>query len=157
MLETPASRRARVRCLRQQTPKGHNLSEARSFEVGSDRCGIITYSRQVADMRHIGWQFQENQLRFYVTVEDPDLQGTAQCAAREKIVDAEHADFFDHTAVEAILGSDLRAKSYAPGVWLGFSHAADADIRLASPLDLYFRRVLLLGCSHGGHGGASTY
>jgi hypothetical protein len=98
-----------------------HVSEARSFEVGGDRGGIITYSRQVAGMRHIGWQFQENQLRFYVTVEDPDLQGKAQRAAREKIVEAEHAGFFDHSAVEAILGSDLRAKSYAPGAWLGFN------------------------------------
>jgi hypothetical protein len=98
-----------------------HVSEARSFEVGGDRGGIITYSRQVAGMRHIGWQFQENQLRFYVTVEDPNLQGTAQRAAREKIVEAEHAGFFDHTAVEAILGSDLRAKSYVPGAWLGFN------------------------------------
>jgi hypothetical protein len=40
---------------------------------------------------------------------------------REQIVQAELADFFDHTAVEAILGSDLLAKSYAPGAWLGFN------------------------------------
>jgi hypothetical protein len=75
----------------------------------------------LADTRGIGWQFQENQLRFHVTVEDPDLQGKAHRAAREKIVQAEHADFFDHTAAEAILGSHLRAKSYAPGAWLGFN------------------------------------
>lgn len=34
---------------------------------------------------------------------------------------AEHADFFDHAAVEAILWSNLRAKSYAPGAWLGLN------------------------------------
>jgi hypothetical protein len=37
------------------------------------------------------------------------------------IVEAEHADFFDHSDAGAILGSDLRAKSYAPGEWLGFN------------------------------------
>jgi hypothetical protein len=103
-----------------QVVQGHFL-EAKSFEVGGDRGGIITYWRRVADKRGIGWQFQENQLRFCVTVEDTDLQGKDQRAAREKIVEAEYADFFDHTAAEAILGSDLRAKSYAPGVWLGFN------------------------------------
>jgi hypothetical protein len=38
-----------------------------------------------------------------------------------KIVEAEYADFFDHTDVSAILGPELRAKSYAPGEWLGFN------------------------------------
>jgi alkanesulfonate monooxygenase SsuD/methylene tetrahydromethanopterin reductase-like flavin-dependent oxidoreductase (luciferase family) len=47
--------------------------------------------------------------------------GAARRAAREKIVEAGHADFFDHSVVETILGSDLRAKSYAPGAWLGFN------------------------------------
>ena len=98
-----------------------HFHETKSFEVGGDRGGIITYWRRLADKRGIGWQFQESQLRFFVTVEDPDLQGEAQRAAREEIVQAEHTDFFDHTAVEAILGSDLRAKSYAPGAWLGFN------------------------------------
>jgi hypothetical protein len=98
-----------------------HFHEAKSFEVGGDRGGIITYWRRLADERGIGWQFQENQLRFCVTVEDPDLQGKAQRATREKIVETEHADFFDHTATEAILGSDLRTKSYAPGAWLGFN------------------------------------
>ncbi len=73
------------------------------------------------DNRGIGWQFQENQLRFCISVEDPDLRGEAQRAAREAIVEAEHADFFDHFAVEAILRADLRAKSYASGEWLGFN------------------------------------
>jgi hypothetical protein len=77
--------------------------------------------RRLADTRGIGWQFQEGHLRFYVTVEDPGLQGPAQPAAREKIVEAEYGDFFDHTDVAAILGPDLRAKSYAPGELLGFN------------------------------------
>ena len=92
-----------------------HFDEAKSFEVGGDRGGIITYWRRLAADRGIGWQFQENQLRFFITVEDPDLRGQAKRAAREAIVEAEHADFFDHSDVEAILGSDLRAKSYAPG------------------------------------------
>ncbi len=37
---------------------------AKSFEVGGDRGGIISYWRRLADNRGIGWQFQENQLRF---------------------------------------------------------------------------------------------
>jgi hypothetical protein len=98
-----------------------HFDETKSFEVGGDRGGLITYWRRLAHKRYIGWQFQENQLRFYITVEDPDLQGEVKRAARETIVEAEHADFFDHCDVEAILGSDLRAKSYAPGEWLGFN------------------------------------
>jgi hypothetical protein len=97
------------------------LDEDRFFEVGGDLGGLITYSRRAAPTRGIGWQFQEGQLRFYVTIEDPGLQGPAQRAAREKIVEAEYADFFDHTDVAAILGPDLRAKSYAPGELLGFN------------------------------------
>jgi hypothetical protein len=98
-----------------------HFREAKSFVVGGARGGLITYWRWLADERGIGWQFQESQLRFFVTVEDPDLQGKAHRAAREKIVETEHAEFFDHAAVEEILGSDLRAKSYAPGAWLGFN------------------------------------
>jgi hypothetical protein len=98
-----------------------HFHEAKSFDVGGDRGGIITYWRRLAGQRGIGWQFQESQLRFCITVEDPDLQGEAHRTEREKIVEAEHAEFFDHTAVEAILGSDLKAKSYAPGAWLGFN------------------------------------
>ena len=98
-----------------------HFPEAKPFVVGGDRGGLITYWRRLASQRGIGWQFQESQLRFFVTVEDPDLQGEAHKAAREKIVEAEHLDFFDHTAVEAILGAALKAKSYAPGAWLGFN------------------------------------
>ena len=98
-----------------------HFGQAKSFEVGGDRGGIITYWRRLAGQRRIGWQFQENQLRFCITVEDPDLQGQAKRAAREAIVEAEHVGFFDHFDVEAILGPDLRAKSYAPGQWLGFN------------------------------------
>jgi hypothetical protein len=36
-------------------------------------------------------------------------------------VEAEHIDFFDHADVEALLGTDLKAKAYAPGKWLGFN------------------------------------
>jgi hypothetical protein len=98
-----------------------HFDEPKSFEVGGDRGGIVTYWRRLAYRRSIGWQFQENQLRFWITVEDPDLQGQGNRAAREAIVEAEHADFFDHVDSEAILGSDLRVKSYASGEWLGFN------------------------------------
>jgi hypothetical protein len=99
------------------------FATAKSFVVGGDRGGIISYWRELADNRGIGWQFQEDQLRFQITVEDPDLQGEAKRAARAVIVEAEHVDFFDFADIEAILGSDLRAKSYAPGKWLGFNPA----------------------------------
>jgi hypothetical protein len=100
-----------------------HFGTAKSFEVGGDRGGIITYWRRLADNRGIGWQFQENQLRFQITVEDPDLRGEAKRAAREAIVEANHVDFFGYADIEAILGSDLRAKNYAPGEWLGFNPA----------------------------------
>ena len=99
------------------------FATAKSFVVGGDRGGIISYWRELADNRGIGWQFQEDQLRFQITVEDPDLQGEAKRAARAVIVEAEHVDFFDFADIEAILGSDLRAKNYAPGKWLGFNPA----------------------------------
>ena len=99
------------------------FATAKSFVVGGDRGGIISYWRELAGNRGIGWQFQEDQLRFQITVEDPDLQGEAKRAARAVIVEAEHVDFFDFADIEAILGSDLRAKNYAPGKWLGFNPA----------------------------------
>jgi hypothetical protein len=85
-----------------------HLDEIKSFEVVGDRGGRVTYWRRLADQRGIGWQFQENQLRFCLTVEGPDLQGKAKRAAREAIVEAEQADFFEHSDVEAILGPDRR-------------------------------------------------
>lgn len=93
----------------------------KSFEVGGDRGGIITYWRRLAVNRGIGWQFQENQLRFQITVEDPTLRGKTKRPSREAIVEAEHAAFFDHADIEAILGADLKPKNYAPGKWLGFN------------------------------------
>jgi len=94
--------------------------------AGGDRGGLITYLRRLADTRGIGWQFQEGQLRFYVTIEDPSLQGPAQRAARETIVEAEYADFFDHTDVAAhprarLEGKELRSRRVArfqPGLRL---------------------------------------
>jgi len=128
-----------------------HFDETRSFEVGGDRGGIITYWRRLADERGIGWQFQENQLRFCVTVEGSGLQGEAKRAAREAIVEAGHADFFDHSDVEVILGSDLRAKRYGPGEWLGFNpdfvyrhrpvKPAVSTARLAQALASVTRRV----------------
>jgi hypothetical protein len=128
-----------------------HFDETKSFEVGGDRGGIITYWRRLVGKGRIGWQFQESQLRFWITVEDPDLQGGAKRAAREAIVEAGHADFFDHIGVEAILGSDLRAKSYAPGKWLGFNpdfvyrhrpvKPAVSTARLAQALASMTRRV----------------
>lgn len=99
------------------------FATAKSFEVGGNRGGLITYRRELAGNRGIGWQFQEDQLRFQITVEDPDLQGAAGRPEREEIVQTEHLGFFDFAGVEAILGSDLKAKNYAPGEWLGFNPA----------------------------------
>jgi hypothetical protein len=97
------------------------FATAKPFEVGGDRGGLITYWRRLASNRRIGWQFQEEQLRFQITIEDPDLQGKAHRTARGAIVEAEHAGFFDYADIEAILGSDLKTKNYAPGEWLGFN------------------------------------
>ena len=98
-----------------------HFAETKPFVVGGDRGGIIACWRRLADDRGIGWQFQDNQLRFQITIEGKDLQGKAKRAAREAIVEADHIDFFDHADVEATLGLDLKAKAYAPGEWLGFN------------------------------------
>lgn len=98
-----------------------HFTTTKTFEVGGDRGGLITYWRRLAGSRRIGWQFQENQLRFQITIEDPDLQGKAGQAARGTIVEAEHLDFFDFADIEAILGADLKTKNYASGEWLGFN------------------------------------
>jgi hypothetical protein len=125
------------------------FDDGKHFEVGGDRGGLITYWRQLADERWIGWQFQENQLRFFVTVED--LPGQNNRRRREAVVEAEYADFFDHSEVEAIIGPDLRAKNYAPGAWNGFNPAfvyrhrpvrpAVSTASLAEALDAMTRRV----------------
>lgn len=95
--------------------------EARSFEVGGDRNGLITYWRRVDLHRRIGWQFQEGQLRYFVTVEDPALQGPAHRASREALVERNHLALFDYDDVAASLGEGLREKVYLPGQWLGFN------------------------------------
>jgi hypothetical protein len=97
------------------------FATAKSFVVGGDRGGIISYWRRLAGNRGIGSQFQEDQLRFQITVEEPDLQGAANRAAREAIVEAKYVGFFDYAGIEAILGSDPKTKNYAPGKWLGFN------------------------------------
>lgn len=98
-----------------------HFDEIKSFEVGGARGGLITYWRRLSATRGIGWQFQENQLRLQITIEDADLQGGTHRSAREAIVEAEHLDFFDHADVEAVLGPELKAKTYPPGTWLGFN------------------------------------
>jgi hypothetical protein len=94
---------------------------AKPFEVGGDRGGLITYWRRLGRNRRIGWQFQEDQLRFQIKIEDPGLQGKARRTARGAIVEAQYLDFFDYADIEAILGADLKTKNYAPGEWLGFN------------------------------------
>jgi hypothetical protein len=111
--------RMRFSCLAQVVQS--HFAKRKTFVVGGDRGGIITYWRRLGNNRGIGWQFQENQLRFQITIEDTALQGKAKRAAREAIVEAEHIDFFDHADVEAVLGADLKARTYAPGKWLGFN------------------------------------
>lgn len=128
-----------------------HFAAAKPFQVGGDRGGIITYCRRLTANRGIGWQFQENQLRFQITVEERDLQGNGKRAAREAIVEAEHVDFFDHADVEAILGSDLKTKNYARGKWLGFNpdfvyrhrpvKAGVSTAKLAEALAAMTRRV----------------
>jgi hypothetical protein len=126
-----------------------HFATTKSFEVGGDRGGIVTYWRRFGRNRRIGWQFQANQLRFQITVED--LQGPANRAAREAIVAAEHEDFFDYSGIEAILESELKPKTYAAGKWLGFNpdfvyrhRPVDPSVstaRLAEALAAMTRRV----------------
>jgi hypothetical protein len=97
------------------------LIDPKSFELDGARGGCMTYWRRLAENRRVGWQFQENQIRLQITVEDPELQHKGNEAARAAIVEAEHHAFFDHTEVEAILGSELRKKTYTPGQWNHFN------------------------------------
>lgn len=89
--------------------------------TGGTRGGLITYWRRLSATRGVGWQFQENQLRLQITIEDDKLQGGMHRSEREAIVEAEYLDFFDHADVEAVLGPELKAKTYAPRKWLGFN------------------------------------
>ena len=94
----------------------------KELELDGARGGRITYWRRLADDRgDVGWQFQENQLRLQITIEDPDLQGKGNEAARAAIVEAEHIEFFDHREVEATLVSELRRKTYTLGQWNHFN------------------------------------
>ncbi|WP_132297796.1 hypothetical protein [Kribbella sp. VKM Ac-2568] len=99
-----------------------HFTHPKELELDGARGGRISYWRRLADNRGgVGWQFQENQLRLQITVEDPDLQGKGNEAARAAIVEAEHVEYFDHSQVEAILGSELRSKTYTPGQWNHFN------------------------------------
>lgn len=102
-----------MRCLAPgytSTTAGLCLDKPKYFEVGGDRGGLITCRRRLPGARGVGWQFQDGQLRFFVTVEDEGMDGPAQRSARGKIVEAQYTDFFDHSNVAAILGPDLRAR-----------------------------------------------
>src|SRR5271156_2844628 len=106
---TPSSA---ARATSSRTSSTDPVSGIRPSPSGSAVTGPLT------DDRGIGWQFQEDQLRFQITVEEPDLQGAANRPAREAIVEAKYVGFFDYAGIEAILGSDLKTKNYAPGKWL---------------------------------------
>jgi hypothetical protein len=77
--------------------------------VASSDTGVVWPATAASD-----GGLQESQLRFYITVEDPDLAGDAGRAAREAIVKADNAEFFDHSDVEVILASDLRQRPMLP-------------------------------------------
>lgn len=95
--------------------------DPKAFEVTGSRDGLISYWRRLSPTRRLGWQFQSQSLRYQVTIEDPHLQDEAKRHERERIVEAEHLDFFDFTAIEVILGGALSPKTFAPGSWLGFN------------------------------------
>lgn len=97
------------------------FTEPKELGLDGARGGCMTYWRRLSLDRRVGWQFQENQLRLQITVEDPNLQGKGHESARAAIVEAEHQDFFDHNGAEAILGTELKPKSYGPGQWLHFN------------------------------------
>jgi hypothetical protein len=69
------------------------VDPAQALEAGGNRGGLITYRRELAHNRGIGWQFREGQLRFQITIEDPDLQGEAGRPEREEIVKTEQLGF----------------------------------------------------------------
>lgn len=92
----------------------------RAFEVTGARDGLISYWRRLSPTRRLGWQFQSQSLRYQMTIEDPHLQGKAKRHERERIVEAEHLDFFDFREIEVVLGRALTPKTFAPGSWLSF-------------------------------------
>ncbi|MFP2928240.1 hypothetical protein ACLESO_24180 [Pyxidicoccus sp. 3LG] len=98
-----------------------HFRETKSFEVGGDKGGLITYFRRLASDRKVGWQFQQNQLRFVVTVESGEHTGPGKEAARAAVVESSYLDFFNHTDVAEILKSDLKSKTYQPGQWNHFN------------------------------------
>ena len=103
----------------------NQLTHPKDFVVEGGRggCGLISYWRRVAPTRMVGWQYQvvDKQLRYQLRVEDVDLQGEKHVPARAQIAENEYAGFFDHSDLEAILGADLKPKTYAPGLWNRFN------------------------------------
>ena len=72
----------------------------------------------------IGWQYQvvDKQLRYQLRVEDLELAGReARDPTRAHIAESEYVAFFDHSDLEAILGADLKPKTYASGQWNRFN------------------------------------
>ena len=88
------------------------------FEVGGDRGGIVTYDIRFAPTRRIGWQFQDSQLRFFITIEDEGLHGKGLHDKRVEVVESMYAPFFDHVDVVIVLGDAL--KMYTNTGWLRF-------------------------------------
>ena len=131
------------------------LDEPKSFVVEGGRggCGLISYWRRVAPTRMIGWQYQVigKQLRYQLTVEDPELQGEKHVTQRAHIAESEFVEFFDHSDLEAILDQDLLPKTYASGQWNRFNpdfvyrhrpvSASISTAKLAAALVAMTRRV----------------
>ena len=96
------------------------FATAKPFEVGGDRGGLITYWRRLAGNRRIGWQFQEDQLRFQITVEDPDLQGrpTGRARGDRRGRARRLLRLCRHRSDPRVRSEDEELR---PGEWLGFN------------------------------------
>jgi hypothetical protein len=97
------------------------FTETKEFVLDGKKGGILSYWRRISPDRWVGWQFEGNQLRLQVLLKDENLQGKRFEVTRAQIVEAEYLDFFDHTGLVPIVGSDLNPNEYQPGHWLKFN------------------------------------
>ena len=99
------------------------FATAKSFEVGGNRGGLITYWRELADKRASAGSSRRTNSGSRSRSKPRTFRGRPAGRARGDRQDRASRLLRLCPGIEAILGSDLKTKNYAADEWLGFNPA----------------------------------
>ena len=71
--------------------------------------GLATFQARLTATRWVGWQLQESQLRLFVLIQDRGWAGKGDALKLERaaVAERDHADWFDFSVAEKLLGEQL--------------------------------------------------